>query len=273
MGVTLDELLDESGISSMNVEHEKTASEDTHDGLDLVEQLRKFAEDDTVSLKEDAERELIEKTAEILVIKETIGEINNLSSIGIDSGEQAKIASFISSALESGHSEEEIAFFLEKRAGIIGQVGRGFERMIQRNRRRSIPRFQAVADRAKSRGNAVIEKEKSLLRKSFLRGNDKEIARHIDDVEAHYGPEGLQDLLIEMKNEGTRLPHNAYRRIPKNKAIPSYSVKINDTTHQISKQRAHQAGLAGLGLGTGYAVSNKGRGNSNGSSRNVTIVS
>jgi len=272
MGVTLDELLDESGISSMNAEHEKTASEDTHDGLDIVDQLRKFAEDDSFFLREGAERELVEKTAEILVIKETIGEINNLSSIEVLDDDQSKTASFISSALESGHSEDEIAFFLEKNAGVLDRVGRGIGRVVQRSRRKALPRLESTINKAKVKGGGILEGEKRALRHSFSSGSEKEIARHLDDIESHYGPEKLQRFLIEMKNDGTRLPQSAYRKIPRSKVNPSYSVDINGATHQISKQRAHQIGMIGAGLGTGYAASRKG-GGGNGSSRNVTIVS
>jgi len=272
MGVTLDELLDESGISSMNAEHEKLASEDTRDGLDIVDQLRKLAEDDSASLRDGAERELIEKTAEILVIKETIGEINNLSSIGIDNRDQSKIASFISSAIDSGHSEEEIAFFLEKNAGIVSRAARGIGRVVQKSRRKSIPGINSAVYRAEQKGLQITGNEKRLLRRTFLEGDEKEILKHLNDVESHYGPKGLQSFLIEMKDEGTRLPSAAFRKIPRDKITPSYSVEVNGKLHGISKARAHQGGLVGAGLGTGYAVTRKGD-SKNGSGRNVTIVS
>ncbi len=137
MSVTLEELLESSGINSLKgEEQEKTASDNAH-SEDLVSELRKMAEAQPApeGTKELAAQELAEKTAEIAVIAQTLSEIEKVSSLKIPKA-HTKIATFIKVAMDAGHNEKDIASFLtstkkasERRGllhqGIPGTAGKG----------------------------------------------------------------------------------------------------------------------------------------------------
>lgn len=120
---TLDQLLD---TIDLGAEAEKTASAPDN----LVERLRKEASAPSVDVREAAQAELAEKTAEIGVIAVTLAEMEQAGVPGVKlaapvaapSGRHRQVAVFIKSALERGHSTEEVARFLQKHAGFGGAV-------------------------------------------------------------------------------------------------------------------------------------------------------
>ena len=121
---TLDQLLD---TIDLGTEAEKTASAPDN----LVERLRKEASAPSVDVRAAATAELAEKTAEIGVIALTLAEMEQAGVPGVKlaapvaapSGRHRQMAVFIKSALERGHSTEEVATFLRKQAGFGDAVG------------------------------------------------------------------------------------------------------------------------------------------------------
>lgn len=117
MGLTLDQLLDATGVSELSGGHQKRASApERMDLLKLAERCRQAADASPEDQVEEGTRELVEKTAAVAIIRRTLAEID---AIGIGGSE--KVASppgpdhsaFIKKALEQGHSPESIARFLQ----------------------------------------------------------------------------------------------------------------------------------------------------------------
>lgn len=274
MGISLDELLNESGITSLEEEIEKVASENTHDNgpeFDIVEKLRKYASSQA-PLRDEAARELSEKTAEILVIKQTMEEIEKLSPAPVSDEGHDKTAAFIKAALDNGHSEEEIAQFV-KESGVIGTAVRG----ALGRAKRSLDyldqgNLRGLANKAKHVIDNSTVSEYKLLRRTLTSGSQAEITHRLADLEGKIGRPKLIKLIEGIKMEGTRLPHEAYRMLPKPGQKPLASIVRNGKTYPISADIAKKSGMIGAGLGTGYALSGRHSGN-NGSSRGgVTVI-
>lgn len=272
MGVTLDDLLENSGLNSLRGDGTaKTASEDAlPNDLDLVSELRKLASQEDVKapvLKEEAARELAEKTAEIMVIRQTMQEIDKIASLGVPEEAHNKLATFIKVAIDKGHSENEIAEFLEKSAaGIMERAGRAWKWMRHEGARKGVR--EGV-----ERAVAHTKNQKELLRTTLIRGNPSEIATRMERLEGALGKENLEKLVGEIGKEGTRIPSVARGYMPRNAGgATRYSIAAGGKElGSISKDHAQKGALATLGLGTGFAVANKGsdRGSGGGG---VTIV-
>jgi hypothetical protein len=256
MGVTLDELLENSGINLMNDDAtEKVASvKDAQiDEIELVNALRKYASDenDHGEIRQEAARELSEKTAEIMVIAQTISEINKLASISVDEKETQKIASFIKVALDKGHSEEEIAEFLEKSGGRISRalssVSQGFRRAHGR-------------EAADVTGGAV-KGELRLLRDKLIHGGQAEVQKHLNYLEAQIGRPAVVKYLKMVQDEGTRLPGAAFKMLPREASGGALGKLTTGSGKEyvIGKDAAKATAMIGGGLGTGLAL----RGGSN----------
>lgn len=127
MGLTLDQLLDQTGIRGISGGQSKTASSasNTPDFAKLAERCRQAAEAPLSPHQTDPA--LTEKVAQVAIVRRTLQEIRE-----IESGEQVKTASvnfspkemfFVKEALRRGHSPREIGEFLEKQA-VLGRMWR-----------------------------------------------------------------------------------------------------------------------------------------------------
>lgn len=268
MGVTLDELLESSGISSMKgEEQDKTASAQCaqSDADDLVSALRKIAssdgDGDVQEIRVAAARELQEKTAEILIIRQTIEEIDKLASLGVPEEETAKLATFIKAALDKGHTEEDIAKFIEKQGS--GAIGRSIGRAINTARRPVTRAASNIADKG-------VNSEYRVLRDTLKRGSPAEVQKHLAAMEGRSGKEAVTSMVSAVKDEGTRLPNEAMRYLPRVDKAKGYTVTMPGGAEKtISANTAHKGALAAGGLGTGAAL----RGNSGGKKgKGVTVI-
>jgi len=255
MGVTLDELLENSGINLMKDDAtEKVASEKDAqvDEAELVNALRKYAsdEDDHGEIRHEAARELAEKTAEIMVIAQTISEINKLASLSVDEEETQKVASFIKVALDKGHNETEIAEFLEKSGS--SRIGRALGSVAQGARR-------IVGRAAGGHAEKAVKGELRLLRDKLLHGGQNEVQKHLTHLEARIGKPAVIKYLQTIQKEGTRLPGAAYKMLPKEPAGGSLG-KLTTSAgkeYSIGKDTAKATAMIGGGLGTGLALKGK----------------
>lgn len=271
MGVTLDELLDSSGIASLgNEEEEKTASavDARSDADELVEALRKCAsqDDSEQDFRIGAARELQEKTAEILVIRQTIEEIDKLASLGVREEEVAKLASFIKVALDKGHDEKEIAQFIEKNAA--GSIGRAIHRQVMNLRR-------PAARRAGAKISDITQSDIRLLRDTARRGTPQELARHMAMLEGKTGKRNVTAMITSMGRGGDDIPDALKRFLPQGgKPTSQFTVKAPGGRGEfsISTDTAAKGGLAAAGLGTGLALSGKGSSNGKRKGGGVTVV-
>lgn len=175
MGYTLDQLLDQTGLSRITGSHlakEASSAGAPHDLLKLAASCRRAA--DAAADEHDAAHayELAEKTAAVAIIRRTLSEIAD-----IDTGTPPNIektaspadpreAVFIAAALEQGHSPEAVAEFLEKDAGLFGRIGRGVENLIaaRQTRKAVAGSAQAAAKlkKSKQRWVNIIEKSRGL---------------------------------------------------------------------------------------------------------------
>lgn len=273
MSVTVEELLERSGISSLNSdEQEKTASDNAHenDG-DLVDALRKMAEAqpelDVVGgeeVKSLAAQELVEKTAEITVIAQTLAEIEKVASIGLPE-DHKKVAVFIKAAMDDGHSEEEIAEFLK--TAIFQRISRAAKAGVQAVRRPFTRRHARLAEKG-------IGDEARLLKEKLLEGSPAEVRKHLRTLEVQVGREGLIKQLAEFQREGMRLPADAYRMLPKGAGKPGIKVTMpggteKTVTTEALKRYGIPAGAGAAGLGIGAA---RGGGDKDKSGKKVIIA-
>lgn len=128
MRFSLDQLLDETGVSDLAGTRFTKAADARGPDLAKLAQLCRQAADATPAERDAAkDQDLAEKTAAIAVISRTLAEINSLDSVAPP--EQTKTAAagpdaalFIKTALEQGHSPESIAAFLEKEGGLFGRL-------------------------------------------------------------------------------------------------------------------------------------------------------
>lgn len=151
MGLTLDQLLDQTGIRGMSGGQTKTASSasNTPDFAKLAERCRQAAE--TPSPEEKTDRILTEKVAQVAIVRRTLREIHE-----IETGERVKTASasmdpkemlFIKQALRRGHSPREIGDFLEKQA-FLGRAWRAGKQAVTGLRHRKALARQGASDMA-----------------------------------------------------------------------------------------------------------------------------
>lgn len=266
MGVTLDELLENSGINSLKEEEtEKTASDDAQvDGKDIIAELLKHANEKPAkspALKEEAARELAEKTAEIFIIKQTMQEIDKLASLGVDSNNHQKVATFIKVAMDKGHNEHEIAAFLEKTAK-GGRIGRAIGYAAQSLRRGRAQKHVAKALRSES-------KERELLRRTLTGAKPGEIANRLKRLEGKIGRPALEEHLQAIKAEGTYIPRIATGYLPRGTKVTVKGPSGAEKT--ISTRTLKRYGIPAAAGGAGLVMGSRGKDQKGG--RGVTIVS
>jgi len=267
MGVTLDELLENSGINSLKGEETvKTASDDARiGGEELVAELRKYANEEPQKapvIREEAARELAEKTAEIFIIKQTMQEIDKLASLGVDSNSHQKLATFIKVAMDKGHSEQEIAEFLK--TAIVGRIGRAVKSGVQAMKR-------PISRTAAKTVGSIDSGEIRLLREKMLKGGFKEGTKHLQAVESQYGRPVVVKMLSIIQKEGSHLPSWANKYLPKD-AGKSFTIKgPGGAEKSISMGALKRYGVPAAAGGAGIAVGAKGGKDKKGG-RGVVIV-
>jgi len=268
MGITLDELLENSGIGQLGHSVKVASARPDSDEDGLIDALRKLASEEpepTKVIRESAARELAEKTAEILVVKQTMEEIEKISSVNIDGGHN-KIATFIKVAIDKGHTEEEIATFL-KDAGIVDRVGRAIQSGAQSVRR-------VGARRASEKVVRSQDAERALLRSKLISGNYGEAQKHLSALEARYGRKAVETTLGELQTAGEKLPGWVAKKypIPTPGRTPAFSVKgPGGSEHTVSVEGLKRYGIPAAAVGGGVALGASKKENRGG--RGVTIVS
>lgn len=265
MSVTLEELLESSGINALKGE-EKTASDNAQQE-DIVSALRKMAEaeptpEDTKTL---AAQELAEKTAEIAVIAQTLSEIEKVASAGVPkvpAGRHHKLATFIKVAMDSGYEEKEIAAFLKE--AIFQRIGRAIKSGVQSTRRP----IQRAAERTSDR---ILTSEKRLLREKLVSGSPKEVEKHLKVVKGQYGKEVLTNTLLELKRDLGHLPYQAMKELPKGAGKPSFGMTFpGGKKLSVTAENAARYGIPAGAFAGGAAISSSGKKKDSGGG--VTVV-
>lgn len=267
MSVTLEELLESSGINSLKGEEQEKTASDNAQQEDLVSALRKMAEAEPTpeDTKELAAQELAEKTAEIAVIAQTLSEIEKVSSLGAPrapEGHHQKLATFVKIAMDKGYSETEIASFLKE--AIFQRMGRAVKSGVQ-----SISRpIQRAAEKVTE---VVSESERRLLRDKLIHGSEKEVKKHLKVLSAQHGPKETVRALMAMKGEGVKLPYVAQRLIPRNLDKPAVKIGLpGGATKSIKVEDMKRYGIPAGAAAGGVALGSRGK--DKGGKGGVTIV-
>lgn len=119
MGFTLDQLLERTGVGEIaGHQFQKTAEPKQDDLLKLADRCRKAVEVPSEQGTATAAQALIEKTAAVEIIRQTLAEIRDIEGTPPEAtktaSEMPKKAAFIKAALDEGYSPEQIAQFLDK---------------------------------------------------------------------------------------------------------------------------------------------------------------
>jgi hypothetical protein len=126
MGLNLEQLLEATGVDELaGTPFKKTAAKEPLDLLKLAARCREAADVDEVSPEQGDlidSQHLVEKTAAVQIIRRTIAEIREIEGAPPETVKTASQggpdqAAFIKSALDQGHSAEDIAQFLEAQTG------------------------------------------------------------------------------------------------------------------------------------------------------------
>jgi hypothetical protein len=188
MAFTLDQLLDETGISGISGGRmSKKASPAKEDFSKLAERCRRASVATEVEQVEADQLGLAEKTASIAIIAHTLSELRQIADEPYEKTASANfdVETFIKTALEAGHSEESVAAFLEKNA-LFRQIGTALkefkhgrtvmrgEQALAKGKGMTEKAFRGLQDLArKTEGLGDIEKAKLISRWRRKFGDDK----------------------------------------------------------------------------------------------------
>jgi len=123
MTYSLEKLLEVTGVDDLaGTPFTKKAAQEPVDFLKLAAECREAADsEDDAPVQQDLidGQALVEKTAAVAIIRQTIAEIHQIAGtppehVKTASQQGPDEAAFIKSALEQGHTPEEIARFLEE---------------------------------------------------------------------------------------------------------------------------------------------------------------
>ena len=125
MGFTLDQLLESTGVGSLSGRDlEKIAAKKGgNDLLKLAERCRRAATAPVEKRAAVDEKDLVEKTAAVMIIQRTLSEIREIEGTSPGAEKTAATqssshqAAFIKAALEAGHDTESIARVLDQAPG------------------------------------------------------------------------------------------------------------------------------------------------------------
>src|SRR5690606_25206025 len=167
MGYTLDQLLDETGVSDLAGSRlSKQASPEPTNFAKLAERCRRAAEatpeEQADAVNAALTAALVEKTAAIAIIGRTLAEIRAIEgepqqkvAAPVANGPTVNIELFIKEALEQGHSPQEIAEFLDKTGGILDKV-RGLGREFRAHR--TLNKAQKLREKGEAAGNEAFRR-------------------------------------------------------------------------------------------------------------------
>lgn len=262
--LTLDELLDATGISEIaGKDLEKKASGKAPPSFaKLADRCRQAAS----APPSQPGHELVEKTAEVEIIRRTIAEIESIAGdepVEKTAAAQADQALFVRTALEEGHPPEAIAEFLEKQgrwrplARIGDRITEGIGKMQFRHGAR-------MGEKAKGFREAGGRKLETLIAQAE-KGSHEEKVRLFNEVYKTMGKEGVQTMMQKIGPKGfEHLP--LYKRLfPKGAASvqpPYFSAALGKSTVSATKadlKKLQPYAIGAAGLGVGAALSRGGK--------------
>lgn len=238
--LTLDELLDATGISEMaGTDLEKRAGASIPVSFSkLAERCRIAAETPSVS-----DNGLAEKTASIAIIQRTLSEIDNI--VGPPEAEKtaqessADRAEFIRAAIEEGHAPEDIAEFLEKQA--FGGIGRAL-----RTAKASFGTRRAVGAITKATGKAERNaREWENLLSRYAGASDIEKTKLFRSMYKDLGPEMTAGMMSKQVGK-------SYKGLPVVKQIMPKDIKPPAAPGAAAQTFEQQAVEKGKAFGKKY---------------------
>lgn len=183
MGYTLDQLLDETGVTKLagGRTNTKTAGEKFNFSK-LAERCRKAADATPEEQTNSDRHNLAEKTAQVEIIRHTMAEIGSIlgepaAHTKTAAARQAPVSTphgiaveeFIKAALDQGHSPEAIAGFLQKEGGLLSRIGGRLQEFRGTN---AMKRSLKMEQRAADIGGHATRLWEDRLRKASALGDD-----------------------------------------------------------------------------------------------------
>lgn len=271
MGMTLDQLLEATGIDEMaGLGLKKVAAEKSPavDFLKLAQRCREAATEVPVAVGDDAERDLISKTAAVAVISRTLHEIDEICGVSEKTAAAVSVdpIAFAQEALSKGHSPEDIAVFM-KQANLFSNWGESLASMWHRNRgtaaitkgvRLKVP-AQAFVDKGQHRWEQVLRDAGTSRNRDHQRTVVADLRRQFGDADGAAllsssgagaslkGVDGIKEMLAAAAAAEAKL-HG-----PKH----ALSFKIGDTTIGLTQKQLNTYGKPAA-LVAGGAVVAKG---------------
>lgn len=194
MGLTLDQLLEETGIaglsSSAKKAIEKQASGEV-DFLKLAERCRRAAEAPAPTTAVTST--MAEKTAEVAVVRRMLDEVEEvLDEVGATkTASPFDTATFVKEALAAGHAPEQIAQFL-KSAGLRDGVARMLAAMSARGAHTVGRLGKSVDDWAHGK---VVRNEGSRMRSMVDNKGKLHVGSEVERLRRRYGDEGAKAII------------------------------------------------------------------------------
>lgn len=264
MGFTLDQLLDETGVSDLAGSNlvKKAAQQAKPNFAKLAERCRRAAEATPAEEDESVKRALVEKTAAVAIIGHTLAEIRAITEGGEALAKTAaapasdKAEAFIKQALAAGHKPEDIAEFLEKNA-FFGRIRRGL-------RETKAGWDMNRATKAVARGDEKFQKAfrgwQDVVRKSENL-SQAERAALISKLRKRFGDENAHQILDSTKSKAFMDMHE-FKELkrtlpPKPGEVPAAKKKaigmnIGGTEVGLSKEQLNKMKTPALAVGAGY---------------------
>lgn len=170
MGYTLDQLLDETGVTKLAGRSNTKAAPEAPAFSKLAARCRKAAEVTSEEKTASDRNGLAEKTAQVEIIRHTMAEIDAILG---DAPVQTKTAApkqhplqveeFIKAALDAGHSAEAIATFLQKEGGLLSSIS---GRVHELRAGHAVERARGLARKAEGAGDKAFRMWEDRVRKA-----------------------------------------------------------------------------------------------------------
>lgn len=266
MGYTLDQLLDETGVTKLaGARSNKTAAE-KFSFSKLASRCRKAAEATPEEKANSAHQDLAEKTAQVEIIRHTMAEIDAIMDLP-DHG-QTKVASpqprqphieeFIKMALDAGHSAEDIATFLQKTGGIWDRIGGRFQEF---RATRALKKSHGLTMKADAAAGKGIRRWEDRLRNASRLGEQERNAL-VSRMRVEIGDENTASLVsgsAAFKDlpsaKGLKKPPTPGATGPTS-AGPQHAIGVNigGTSHGITAEQLKKYKTPAMAAGAGVLV-------------------
>lgn len=270
--LNLDQLLSSTGVGTLAGQGQEKTAAPVSDFSKLAQRCRQAAK---TSPEELQQRQLIEKTAQVAVIAQTLAEINEIVGHEVlEKTAEVDPATFIKAALEAGHRPEEIAAFL-KEAGPIDRLVERVKGGVNLWRgERALNKARALGAKAKDLKRAGMLNTANRLRDAALTQSPEKAERLLSSLRGQHGDKAISDIIGKHGIEVGHLPTGkALAEAQALAAANAAKAPVKNTVQKVksfaSKHPGAMIGIGGVGAG---ALANARHRNDDRGGRRVIVV-